>query len=172
MKNDRLEIGKIVNTHGIRGEVKVVPWTDYPEFFEEIEWVYVKVGNDLKKLHIESIKYQKNNVILKIKEISSIEEAEKYKNIILLIDREMAGELPEGTYYICDLIGLDVQTEEGQNLGKIDDVLSTGSNDVYIVKNSDGKELLIPALKDVLKKVDLDNNLMVVKLPEGLIDIE
>jgi len=166
----QLEVGKIINTHGVKGEVKVVPWTNTPEQFENFDWVYIKKDSHLKKVHIEDIKYQKNNIILRFKQIHSLDEAELYKNSILVVDREVMGEPPEGEYYICDLLGMQVKNEQGEILGNLEDVISTGSNDVYVVKNNLNKEILVPALKDVILDVDLGNNIMVVKLPEGLIE--
>ena len=170
MKNKKLEIGKIINTHGIRGEVKVMPLTDDARRYDRLEWVYIdKVAPDTK-LFIEKLRYHKNNVIIKFKKVNTMNEAEKLKNKSLFINRELAVELPEDTYFICDLIGSEVLTVEGQNLGKICDIISTGSNDVYIIKNDSNKEILIPAIKDVVKKVDIENSLIIVKLLEGLID--
>ncbi|MBZ4646232.1 MAG: rRNA processing protein RimM [Petroclostridium sp.] len=170
MKCEQLEIGKIINTHGIKGEVKVLPLTDDPTRYEELDWVYIKKDDKLEKLIIENIKYQKNNVIIKFEGINSMNDAEKLKNLMLIIDRDMAVELPENTYFICDLIGMEVKTHEGELLGKIQDVFPTGSNDVYVIKNSSGKEILIPAIKDVILEVDIDNNFMIVKPLEGLIE--
>jgi len=170
MKCTQLEVGKVINTHGIKGEVKVMPWTDVPEQFEEFDWVYVKKNDWLIKLNIEQLKYQKNNLIIKFKEINSLNDAEMYKNAILVVNREMIGEPPAGRYYICDLIGMEVITESGEKIGILDDVINTGSNDIYIVKNDFHKEIMIPALKDVIINVDVGNNTMVVKLHEGLIE--
>ena len=103
---DKLEVGKIINTHGLRGEVKVVTWTDYPEVFEEIKYVWVKKKTGDERLDIKNIKYQKNNIILKCTQIDSIEDAEKYKNMVLFADRDQLPPLPEGMHYIVDLIGL------------------------------------------------------------------
>lgn len=168
MAGNQLEIGKIVNTHGVRGEIKVVPWTDDPLFFDDLEWVYVKNGAALDKKNIEFVKYQKNNVILKLKGIETVNDAERLKNRILVTDREVIGPLPQDTYFICDLIGLEVKTEDDEMLGTIDDVMSTGSNDVYIVKDKMNRELLIPALKEVVLEVNLNDEYVIVKLPEGL----
>ncbi len=163
-----LEAGKIVNTHGLRGEVKVVAWTDYPEDFEDIEYVYVKMKTGDEKLHISSVKYQKNNLIIKFAEIKDINEAEKYKNQILYVEREMLGELPEGVYYIADLIGLRVIDEKGEDIGVIADVINTGANDIYDVKREGKKNMLIPVIDDVVKEIDLENKLVRIKMMEGL----
>lgn len=163
-----LEAGKIVNTHGLRGEVKVVPWTDYPEDFEDIEYVYVKRKTGDEKLHISSVKYQKNNLIVKFSEIKDIDEAQTYKNQILYVEREMLGELPEGVYYIADLIGLSVMDEEGVKIGVIEDVINTGANDIYDVKREGKKNLLIPVIDEIVKEVDIENKTVRIKMMEGL----
>lgn len=166
-----LEVGKIVNTHGIKGGVKVVSYTDDPSDFETFDWVYIKQKEALDKITISKVQYQKNNVILYLEGIETIDEAEKYKNRLLLIDRDMAIPLPENVYYISDLIGLKVRTEDGEILGTICDVFPTGSNDVYVVKRATEKEeILLPAIEEVVKEIDLDNGVMTINLLEGLID--
>lgn len=168
---NRLEVGKIINTHGLRGEVKVVTWTDYPEVFEEIEYVWVRKKTGDERLDIKNIKYQKNNIILKLEQINSIEEAEKYKNLILLADREQLPPLPDGMHYIVDLIGLDVCDEEnGKKIGVIADVFNTGANDVYDVKRDGKKNLLLPVIDECVKNIDIENNRVTVHIMEGLDD--
>lgn len=164
---DLLEVGKIVNTHGLRGEVKVVAWTDTPDVFEDLEYVYC--GSE--KLTLKSVKYQKNNIIVKFEEIQSIEEAEKYKNKILTAERDMLGELPEGTYYIADLIGLEVIDDEGNLLGTIGDVFNTGSNDIYEVKREGKKPLLLPVIDEVVLDVNIEEKRVTVHVMEGLEDL-
>lgn len=166
-----LEVGKIVNTHGLRGEVKVVPWTDYPEVFEEISSVFISRRDETKEYKIKSVKYQKNNIILKLSGIDTIDEAEKLRGVILTTERSQLGELPEGTYYIADLIGLAVYDEAGELLGRISDVLQTGSNDVYVVKRDAGRDLLIPVIDGVVLSVDIDGGKVSVHLMEGLTDL-
>lgn len=168
---DKLEVGKIINTHGLRGEVKVVTWTDYPEVFEEIKYVWVKKKTGDERLDIKNIKYQKNNIILKFAQIDSIEDAEKYKNMVLFADRNQLPPLPEGMHYIVDLIGLEVYEEEsGEKIGEIADVFNTGANDIYDVKREGKKNLLLPVIDECVKNVDLDNNRVTVHVMEGLDD--
>lgn len=164
MKN--LEIGKIVNTHALRGEVKVMPWCDDPAILCEIEYVLI----DDKKFEIERSRIQKNAVIMKLSGIDDINAAESYRNKVLTVPREELGELPSGTYYICDLLGCEVETDKKVVLGKIDDVIKTGSNDVYSVKDSSGKTILIPVIDDVIKTVDIENRQIVITPIKGLID--
>jgi 16S rRNA processing protein RimM len=163
-----LEAGKIVNTHGLRGEVKVVAWTDYPEDFEDIEYVYVKRKTGDEKLHISSIKYQKNNLIVKFAEIKDINEAEKYKNQVIYVERDMLGELPEGVHYIADLLGSTVVDVNGAKIGVIEDVFNTGANDIYDVKREGKKNMLIPVINDVVKNIDIENKIITVEIMEGL----
>ena len=170
MENNLLEVGKIVNTHGLRGDVKVVPWMDYPEEFEELSTVWLKTRRELKKLTLSSVKYQKNNLIVKFKEISDINEAEQYKNCVLLADREELGELPEGVHYIVDLIGLTVVDESGAEIGKIADVFNTGANDIYDVKREGKKNLLLPVIDDVVKNIDIEGGKVTVHIMEGVDD--
>jgi len=165
-----IEVGKIINTHGLRGEVKVMPWTDTPDVFEDLERVFIKNRQGEKELTIRNIKYQKNNLIIKFAELERIEEAELLKNSILLADREDLGELPEGVYYITDLIGLCVVNEEENKIGTLSDVLQTGANDVYVVKREGAKDLLIPVIDGVVLSVDLEEKKVTVRLMEGLDD--
>ena len=164
-----LEAGKIVNTHGLRGEVKLVPWTDSPQTFEEIDYVFIKKKTGDVRLDIERLKYQKNNLIVKFNQISSIEEAEKLKNQTVYIDRDALGELPEGVYYIADIIGLAAVDELGNAVGTVVDIFNTGANDIYDIKREGKKNLLLPVIDDVIT-VDLENERVVVKIPEGLDD--
>ncbi len=164
-----LEAGKIVNTHGLRGEVKLVPWTDSPQTFEEIDYVFIKKKTGDVRLDIERLKYQKNNLIVKFNQISSIEEAEKLKNQTVYIDRDALGELPEGVYYIADIIGLTAVDESGNAVGTVVDIFNTGANDIYDIKREGKKNLLLPVIDDVIT-VDLENERVIVKIPEGLDD--
>lgn len=165
-----LEVGKIINTHGLRGDVKIVTWTDYPEDFEEIDKVYIRRKTGDVVLTITNVKYQKNNIIVKFKEIADINEAEKYKNLVLCADREDLPELEEGAHYIADLIGLDIVDEEGELIGKLVDVFNTGANDIYDVKREGKKNLLLPVIQDVVKDIDLENKKITVHVMEGLDD--
>ena len=165
-----IEVGKIINTHGLRGEVKVMPWTDTPDVFEDLEQVFIRTKKEEKKLTIRQIKYQKNNLIIKFAELERIEEAELLKNNILWADRDDLGELPEGVYYITDLIGLDVVDESGTKLGSLTDVLQTGANDVYVVKREGARDLLLPVIDEVVLSVNLEEKKVTVRLMEGLDD--
>lgn len=165
-----LEIGQIVNTFGIKGQVKIVPFTDDITRFDELKEIYVEKKNELKLFQIEQVNYKKNMVILKLKGIETVEEAEKLRNCYLKIDRKDAKKLPKDTYFIVDLLGLDVYTDEGKLLGKVDDIYNAGSSDIYVVKDELGRQILLPAIKDVLKEVDLENQKIIVHLIKGLVD--
>ncbi len=165
-----LEIGKIVNTHGLRGEVKIVPWTDSPEDFEDISEVFVKIKSEYKPLTVQSVRYQKNNLIVKFKEISDIDEAIGYKTAVVYADRDELGELDDGVYYIVDLIGLDVIEDTGEKIGVISDVFNTGANDIYEVKREGKRNLLLPVIDSVVKEVDIEGGFVTVHMMEGLDD--
>ena len=147
-----MEIGQIVNTYGIKGFVKVQPFTDNIHRFEDLRQIYLELKKGLETFEIEEIKYHKKMVLLKLKGIDDINEAEKYRNCYLKIDRKDAVNLPEDTYFIADLLEMEVTTEEGEMLGKIADVYPTGSNDIYVVKNEQGKQILLPAIRASRKK--------------------
>lgn len=164
-----LEVGQIVNTNGLKGLLKINPFTDDITRFERLKTILVEHKKELLEFEIESVRYQKKQVLLKLKGIDTIEEAEKYREDYLKINRNKEEKLPEDTYYIVDLIGLDIYTEGGELLGKLDDVFSTGSNDVYVVKNSEGKQILLPAISNVIKNIDLEQKKIVVNLIEGLL---
>ena len=166
---DFLEVGKIINTHGLRGEVKVVTWTDSPEVFEDLTFCIAKMRGTETRLDIKNIKYQKNNIIVAFSQLTSIEEAEKLKNAVLFVPREELGELPEGVYYIADLIGCEVFDASGK-IGDLVDVFGTGSNDVYDIKREGKKNLLVPIIDGVLQSVDIENKKIIIEIPKGLED--
>lgn len=168
-KTQMLEVGKIVNTHGLKGEMKIVPWTDTPDIYEDLKFVYCEMSSKIEKLEIRSVKYQKENLIVKFKNINFVDEAEKYKGTVLYAMRDDLGELEEGVYYIQDLIGLDVVTDDGSTLGVLSDVLSLPANDVYVVKMPNGKECLLPVIDEVILDIDLEKKVVTVHVLEGLL---
>ena len=165
----RLEVGQIVNTFGIKGFVKVKPWVNDIERFDELKKVYVKIKKETQKLEIEEVKYHKGMVLIKFKGIETIEQAENLKNCYLEIDREDAIPLEEGTYFIADLLDSDVYTEQDEFLGKLEDIYNTGAKDIYVVKNELGKTILLPGIPEVIKKVDIENSKIIVHLLKGLV---
>ena len=167
MADNRLRVGVITTTHGIRGEVKVFPTTDDPHRFLDLDQVYISQNSQETVLHIEKVRFFKKQVIVKFKEISDINDVEQYRKADILIDRESAEPLEEDEFYIDDLLGLEVYTDEDRYLGKLKDVYETGANDIYSV--ADGKkELLIPATKECVCEVNLEDGKMVVHLLPGL----
>lgn len=165
---DFFEIGQIVNTFGIKGMVKVNPFTDDITRFDDLKKVIVVTKKERKEFEIQEVKYHKNMVLLKLKGIDKIEEAENLRNAYLEIARGDEPSLEEGTYYIVDLIGLEVYTEDDKLLGKVDDIFNTGSNDIYVVKDELGKQILLPGIGEVIKKIDLENQKIIVHLLKGL----
>ena len=165
---DLLEIGQIVNYYGIKGFLKVVPFTDDVKRYDNLKKIYIEKNKKPQEMEIEEVKYHKNLVLLKLKGIEDINQTEQFKNCYIKIDRKDAVSLPENSYFIVDLIDMEVYTDEGNLLGKIIDVFPTGSNDVYVVKDELGKQTLLPAISDVIKNVDVPNKKMIVHLLEGL----
>ena len=165
----RLEVGQIVNTFGIKGEVKVTPFTNDMKRFDDLKKVYVTSRKDSKLYKVENVRFHKNMVLLKLENINNPEDAEMLKNAYLEIDREDAIPLEEGTYFIADLIGLEVYSDEGNLLGKVEDIYNTGSNDIYVVKDELGKQILLAGIKDVIKDVQIENAKIIVHLIPGLI---
>lgn len=163
-----ISIGQIVNTYGVKGELKVYPLTDDIRRFDKVKIVYIEENQGLYKYEIQHIKYLNNIVIVKFKNVEDIESAEKFRNKYIKVHRNDAVKLPEDSFFVCDIIGADVFNLDGELLGKVYDVIQTGSNDVFVVKTED-KEILIPALKTIFKEIDIIKGRMVVKLPEGLI---
>ena len=164
-----LEIGQIVNTFGIKGFVKVNPFTDNINRFDDLKKVYIKNKSQKYELEIEEVKYHKNMVLIKFKGIDKVEDAESLRNSYILVNRKDEKDLDEGTYYIVDLLGLDVYTDEDELLGKLEYIYNTGSNDIYVVKNELGKQILLPAIKDVIKEINIENRKIIVHIINGLL---
>lgn len=165
-----LRVGVITSTHGVRGEVKVFPTTDDAKRFKTLKKVILD-GREPLELSIEQVKFFKNMVILKFKGYDNINDVETWRQRDLLITRDQAVKLKEDEYFITDLIGLTVVNEEETVLGRVKDVLETGANDVYVVELTTGKELLLPAIKDCILKVDLEGGYMKVHVLDGLMDL-
>ena len=166
-----LRVGVITSAHGIKGEVKVFPTTDDAKRFKELKEVILDTGKEYIPMEIEHVKFFKNMVILKFRGYDNINEIEKYKSRDLLITRDQAVDLAPDEYFITDLIGLAVVSDQGVELGTLKDVLETGANDVYVVAMKDGKELMLPAIGDCILNVDLEQGRMEVHVLEGLMDL-
>ena len=167
---DMFRVGVITQPHGVRGEMKVFPTTDDPRRFEDLDTVILDTGKEKRNLTIQSVKYQKNLVILKCKEVNDRNEVELLRKAELYVTRDQAVELEEGEYFIADLLGCKVISDEGEDLGVLDDVLQTGANDVYSVKKKGEKELLIPVIPQCVLNVDIAKREILVHLLEGLRD--
>ncbi len=167
---EKLRVGVIASTHGIRGEVKIFPTTDDLERFKSLKQVVLDTGKEEVELEIEGVKFFKKFAIVKFKGIDNINDIEKYKGKELYVTRENAQRLRRNEYYIADLIGMKVVEDSERFLGELSDVIKTGANDVYVVKMENGKELLIPAIKQCVLDVDMEKGEMKVHLLEGLLE--
>jgi 16S rRNA processing protein RimM len=167
---DLFQVGVITTPHGVRGEVKVYPTTDDVKRFSDLEEVIVQVGKEQRVMHVTSVKYIKQMVILALKEISDRNEAELLRQAPILVTRENAVHLEEGEYFIADLIGLTIVDDNGNQLGILTDVIQTGANDVYVCK-MENRELLLPAIKECILDTDLESKTMTVHLMKGLLDL-
>lgn len=164
-----MQVGVITQTHGIKGEVKVFPTTDDVNRFKKLKEVIMDTGRERINLEIEGVKFFKQYAILKFKGYDSINDIEKYKSAKLYIKREQAVKLQKDEYFIADLIDMEVVTEDGEYFGTMKDVLTTGANDVYIVTRQDGTEVLLPAIKQCVKSIDMDQSRITVHIMDGLI---
>lgn len=171
MNQKFFKVGSITTTHGLKGEVKVYPTTDDPKRFKRLKQVLLEEKSGFKTLNIKSVKFFKNLVILSFDEFEDINQVESLKGKSLFVDRDNALKLQKNEYYVADLIGMKVIDENDNELGSLKDVLITGANDVYAVEMNDGKELLIPAIKECILHVDIENELMRVHLLDGLLDL-
>ena len=169
-QNDYLQVGVITSTHGIKGEVKVFPTTDDPKRFKKLKKVLLDTGREKLELEVEGVKFFKNMVILKFKEYNDINQIEKYRKCPLLVTREHAVKLKKNEYFIADLIGVKVLDEQEQELGTLEDVIETGANDVYQIRLKDGRQLLLPAIKECVLDVDVEAGRMKIHILDGLLE--
>lgn len=166
---DFFRVGVIANTHGIRGEVKIFPTTDDVKRFDYLKEAYIDAGKEKIKVEISNVRYFKNLVIVKFKGIDNINDIERYKGKDLLVTRENALPLEEGEYYLADIIGANVYTEDGNLFGSLEDVIETGANLVYSVQH-EGKEVLLPVIDDCVKEVNVEEKKVIVHIMKGLLD--
>lgn len=169
MKKKHLTVGKIMSSWGVRGQVKIEPLTDDPYRFKALQEVIIDFDGQIKFYRIESVIFLKQYFpVLKLEGINSRQEADKLKGHYINIQRKHAVKLPKGRYFICDIIGLNVVNEyDDVSIGTVTNVLQTGANDVYVVEATNKKEILIPAIKQVVKEIDLENGIMVITPLEG-----
>ena len=164
-----LQAGVMTSTHGGRGEVKVFPTTDDPNRFKSLKHVLLDTGREKKSLEVQGVKFFKQFVILKFKGIDNINDIERYKRCPLLVTRENAVPLEEDEYFVADMIGMKVITEDGTEFGTLSDVMETGANDVYVIDSKEHGEVLMPAIKECVLNVDMESGIITVHLMNGLI---
>ena len=164
-----LQVGVITQTHGIRGEVKVFPTTDDASRFRDLKHVLLDTGKDTLSLEIENVKFFKQFVILKFKGYDNINDVERYKRCPLLVERSDAVPLDEDEYFITDMIGMQVVTDQGEDFGILKDVLTTGANDVYMIDHPSAGEVLVPAIKECILEVDIPGRRMKLHVMDGLL---
>jgi len=171
-KADYLIIGKIVKPFGIKGELKIIPITDRLDRFKKLNVIFLKDQCSFKKKEVEGTKVCKDYVLLKLKNIDSIDDAESLRNEILYVDRNNAAEIDEGSYYYYDLVGCKVVTTDQELIGELVDIQNTGSSDIYLIRSAKDKkrEYLIPAVSDVIKKIDLNEKRIIIEVLDGLLD--
>ncbi|MCK5768119.1 MAG: 16S rRNA processing protein RimM [Candidatus Atribacteria bacterium] len=165
MSEKFITIGKIISKHGNKGEVKVMPLTEKINRFKKLKNIYI----NKKIFEILESRMVGNNVILKLAGIDEIDEAKNIVGYFIEISRSEAIKLPENSYFLHEIIGLGVYLENNEYLGVIENIIRTGSNDVYIVKNKEGREILIPAIKEVVKVIDIDSNKIIIHYIDGLL---
>lgn len=166
-----LRVGVISSMHGVKGEVKVFPTTDDVNRFKKLKTVFVDFKKNLLELEINTVKFFKNFVILSFKEYDNINLIEKYKGCDLLVSREDAVPLGPGEYFICDIIGCRVITDEDKQLGVVEDVIQTGANDVYVVRNDDGRDILLPVIDECILDIDVAQRIIKAHIMKGLLDL-
>jgi len=164
MQNE-IVIGKIVAPHGVRGDIRILPMTETPELFLDLDYLLVEDG---ETLHITRSRFQKNMVLVSAEELTDMDMAEKLRNKHVLIRKEDLPDLPKGRFYVADLVGLSCVDETGHEIGKFKDTMQTGSTDVFVIVTSDGKEILVPANKDNILEISLEKRQIIVKLPEWI----
>lgn len=167
---DLLQVGIITGTHGLKGEMKVFPTTNDKERFLDLEDVLLDTGKELLELKVEYCKFFKKFVFVKFEGLDDINEVEQYKRCPLLVRRENAVELEEDEYFVADLLGMTIVDDSGVTIGKLENVIETGANDVYEVLTGDGGRILLPAIKECILDVDMDEGIILVHLMKGLAD--
>ncbi len=169
---DRFQVGVLTSPHGVRGEIKVYPTTDDPRRFKRLKEVILDTGKESRILEVEGVKFSKQMVIMKFKGFDTPEDIAKYRQCSIYVTRENAVRLGRDEYFIADLMGLKVHDEDDEEIGVLREVLETGANDVYIIDLHDGRELLLPAIKDCILDVDVEGGQIKIHILDGLLDEE
>ncbi|MCI6858430.1 MAG: ribosome maturation factor RimM [Eubacterium sp.] len=167
---DLLQVGIITGTHGLKGEVKVFPTTDDKERFNDLDTVLINTGDEMIEQHVEYCKFFKQFVFVKFRGIDDINDVEKYKRCPLMVTREDAVPLEEDEYFVADLLGLTIVDDSGVTIGVLENVIATGANDVYEVRTPDGGDVLLPAIKDCILDVDMEEKIILVHMLKGLME--
>lgn len=167
---DMLRIGVVTTTHGLKGEVKVFPTTDDVKRFKKCDEVILVTRNGNLTLHVQGIKFFKNLVILKFKEFNDISEVEGFRKCDLMVTRENAVPLKEGEYFLCDVIGAEVEEEDGTPIGRVTDTIQTGANNVFVIETTEGKEVLFPVIPECIRHVDVKEGKVTAHIMKGLMD--
>lgn len=164
-----LQVGVITQTHGIKGEVKVFPTTDDASRFKKLKEVIMDTGRERLNMEVEGVKFFKQYAIVKFKGYDSINDVEKYKGSKLYVTRDKAVRLKKDEYFVADLIGMQVNTEDGKPFGVLKDVMATGANDVYVVEREDSSEVLLPAIRECVLRIDMEQSVITVHIMDGLL---
>lgn len=164
-----LQVGVITQTHGIKGEVKVFPTTDDASRFKKLKEVIMDTGRERLNMEVEGVKFFKQYAIVKFKGYDSINDVEKYKGSKLYVTRDKAVRLKKDEYFVADLIGMQVITEDGKPFGVLKDVMATGANDVYVVEREDSSEVLLPAIRECVLRIDMEQSVITVHIMDGLL---
>ncbi len=167
---DMLRIGVVTTTHGLRGEVKVYPTTDDVNRYKKCDEVILVTREGNLNLHVEKVKFFKNLVIVKFREFDDISQVEKFRRCDLMVTRANAIPLKEGEYFLCDVIGCEVEDEEGNPVGTVTDTIETGANNVFAITTTDGREVLFPVIPDCIRNVDVEGKKVVAHIMKGLMD--
>ncbi len=168
---DYLRVGVITSPHGLRGDVKVFPTTDDVNRFRKLKKAYIDTGKEKIPVNVEQVRFFKNMVILKFKEMNRIEDCEAYRNKDILVTRDQAVKLAPDENFIADLIGLKVVTDKGEEFGTVKDIIQTAANDVYVIEGPENKEYLFPSIKECILRVDLEAGIVLVHIMDGLLDL-
>lgn len=168
--DDLLRIGVITTTHGVRGEVKVFPTTDDARRFDDCDEVILVTKEEQMTLHVERVRYFKNLVIVKFKEFNDINQVETFRKCDIMVTREHAVSLEEGEFFLCDIIGAKVVEEDDTPIGTVTDVMETGANNVFVIQTEEGKEVLFPSIPECIRKVDVENQIVVAHIMPGLME--
>lgn len=168
--SEMITIGKISRHHNKEGEVKVLILSDFPDRFLDLDRVFLEKDDDIRRMHVENVWFQKDFAVIKFAEVKDLQDAERIKDYFVKIPASEAVELPEGHYFLHQIIGLNVYTDEGELLGRIEDIITTGSHDLYVV-HAGKKEIMLPAIKEIVKEIDLTHHKMTVHILEGLLEL-